>query len=160
MVKTLHPAEYLEDAKIYLEDPTDYQSQLIFPAVVLYPTTNEFDFIAEISELTTPNDILAMVLDRPQSWFEDPKHAKFTIRNLDCYMETTSGGLVKVGKKVAINEALMGEKAKAPLFDNGLRLFTKNIDRVHGLLLLHGTKDLWCFCPALDVFLAPQNIIF
>ncbi|OVF09549.1 putative hsp70 Hsp90 co-chaperone protein [Clavispora lusitaniae] len=123
MVKTLHPAEYLEDAKIYLEDPTDYQSQLIFPAVVLYPTTNEFDFIAEISELTTPNDILAMVLDRPQSWFEDPKHAKFTIRNLDCYMETTSGGLVKVGKKVAINEALMGEKAKAPLFDNGLRLY-------------------------------------
>lgn len=123
MVKTLNPAEYLDNAKIFLEDPMDYESQLIFPAVVLYPTTNEFDFIAEISELTTPNEILAMVLDRPQSWFDDPKHKNFVPKNLECYMETVGGGLVKVGKKVAINVALMADKAKAPLFDNGLRLY-------------------------------------
>lgn len=123
MVKTLKPAEYLDDAKIFLEDPMDYESQLIFPAVVLYPTTNEFDFIAEISELTTANDILSMVLDRPQSWFDDPKHKNFTSKNLECYMETVAGGLVKVGKKVPINGALMADKAKAPLFDNGLRLY-------------------------------------
>lgn len=123
MVKTLSPAEYLDGAKIFLEDSMDYESQLIFPAVVLYPTTNEFDFIAEISELTTPNEILEMVLDRPQSWFDDPKHKNFAPKNLECYMETVSGGLVKVGKKVAVNVALMAEKAKAPLFDNGLRLY-------------------------------------
>lgn len=123
LVKTLRPAEYLEDAKLRLEDPADYESQLIFPAVVLYPTTDEFDFIAEISELTTPAEILEMVLDRPQSWFEDPKHKFFTAKSLECYMETVSGGLVKVGKKVPVNNALMAEKAKAPLFDNGLRLY-------------------------------------
>jgi len=122
-VKTPRPADYLEDAKLRLEDPADYESQLIFPAVVLYPTTDEFDFVAEISELTTPLELLEMVLDRPQSWFEDPKHKNFTVKSLECYMETITGGLIKVGKKVPINKALMSDKAKAPLFDNALRLY-------------------------------------
>lgn len=123
IIKTPRPAEYLEDAKLRLEDSTDYESQLIFPAVILYPTTGEFDFVAEISELTTPVELLEMVLDRPKSWFEDPKHKNFTAKSLECYMETVAGGLVKVGKKVPINNALMSDKAKAPLFDNGLRLY-------------------------------------
>lgn len=123
IVKTHRPAEYLEDAKLRLEDPKDYESQLIFPAVILYPTTDEFDFVAEVSELTTPIELLEMVLDRPQSWFEDPKHKNFTVKSLECYMETVSGGLVKVGKKVPINNALMSDKAKAPLFDNAVRLY-------------------------------------
>lgn len=123
IIKTPRPAEYLEDAKLRLEDPADYESQLIFPAVVLYPTTDEFDFIAEISELSTAQELLEMVLDRPQLWFEDPKHKNFNAKSLECYMETVSGGLVKVGKKVAINTALMSDKAKAPLFDNSLRLY-------------------------------------
>ena len=38
-------------------------------------------------------------------------------------METVSGGLVKVGKNVAVNNALMSDKPKAPLFDNALRLY-------------------------------------
>lgn len=38
-------------------------------------------------------------------------------------METESGGLVKVGKKVAVNEALMADKPSVPLFDNSLRLY-------------------------------------
>lgn len=122
-VKTPRPADYLEDAKLRLEDPADYESQLIFPAVVLYPTTDEFDYVAEISELTTPLELLEMVLDRPQSWFEDPKHKNFTVKSLECYMETITGGLIKVGKKVPINKALMSDKAKAPLFDNALRLY-------------------------------------
>lgn len=122
-VKTPRPADYLENAKLRLEDPADYESQLIFPAVVLYPTTDEFDFVAEISELTTPLELLEMVLDRPQSWFEDPKHKNFTVKSLECYMETITGGLIKVGKKVPINKALMSDKAKAPLFDNALRLY-------------------------------------
>lgn len=123
VVKTQRPAEYLEDAKLRLEDPADYESQLIFPAVILYPTTDEFDFVAEVSELTTPVELLQMVLDRPQSWFDDPKHKNFSVKSLECYMETVSGGLVKVGKKVPINSALMSDKAKAPLFDNAVRLY-------------------------------------
>lgn len=122
-IKSSRPAALLENAKIRLEDPTDYESQLLLPAMVLYPTTDEFDFVAEISELTTPAEILQLVLDRPQSWFEDPKHKNFSIKTLECYMETISGGLVKVGKKVAVNTVLMSETAKAPLFDSGLRLY-------------------------------------
>ncbi|KAF8005426.1 hypothetical protein HF325_000883 [Metschnikowia pulcherrima] len=123
IIKSSRPAEFLENASLRLEDPTDYESQLLFPAMVLYPTIDEFDFIAEISELSTANDILAIVLDRPQSWFEDPRHKNFTLKTLECYMETISGGLVKVGKKAAINGALMVDQAKAPLFDNALRLY-------------------------------------
>lgn len=123
ILKSARPAELLEDAKIRLEDAMDHESQLIFPAMILYPTTDEFDYVAEISELSTPADILKVVLDRPKEWFENPKHENFTLKKLQCYMETVSGGLVKVGKNVAINNALMSDKPKAPLFDNGLRLY-------------------------------------
>lgn len=123
IIKSSHPTELLEHAKLKLEDPKDQESQLIFPAMVIYPTIDEFDFVAEISEFSTPLEILEIVLDRPQSWFEDPKRKNFTLKSLECYMETVSGGLVKVGKKAAVNGALMGDKAKCPLFDNSLRLF-------------------------------------
>ncbi|KAG7195748.1 uncharacterized protein KQ657_002131 [Scheffersomyces spartinae] len=115
IIKSKSPAQVLEDAHIRLEDPLDYESQLIFPAMILYPSTDEFDYVAETSELVTPNELLTMVLlDRPKEWH---------LKNLECYMETVTGGLIKVGKKLAINEALMSEKSKAPLFDNGLRLY-------------------------------------
>lgn len=123
IIKSSRPAELLENATLRLEDPTDYESQLLFPAMVLYPTIDEFDFIAEISELSTASDILNVILDRPQTWFESPKHQNFTLKSLECFMETTSGGLVKLGKKAAINGALMADNAKAPLFDNALRLY-------------------------------------
>lgn len=123
IIRSSKPAELLDDAKIRLEDPLDYESQLIMPAMILYPVTDEFDFVAEVSELSTPAEILEIVLNRPQEWFEDPRHKGFSVKSLECYMETTSGGLVKVGKKAPINNALMAETAKAPLFDNGLRLF-------------------------------------
>lgn len=123
IIKSSRPAELLENATLRLEDPTDYESQLLFPAMVLYPTIDEFDFIAEISELSTTTDILNVILDRPQTWFESPKHQNFTLKSLECFMETTSGGLVKLGKKAAINGALMADNAKAPLFDNALRLY-------------------------------------
>lgn len=122
IVRTKNPPEMLKGAKLTLEDPTDYQSQLIFPALVLYPTTDEFDFIAEISELTTPLEILEMVLNRPVEWFEG-KHKNFHVKTLDCFMETTSGGLIKVGKKMELNQILLQESPRAPLFDNALKLF-------------------------------------
>lgn len=122
-IKSRIPAEMLENAKIRLEDDVDYQSQLLFPAMILYPTTDEFDFLQEVGELTTPNDILTAVMDRPQSYFEDPKHKNFLLKNFQCYLETEAGGLIKVGKNVAINEALMRPEPKVPLFDNGLRLY-------------------------------------
>ncbi|EGW34777.1 uncharacterized protein SPAPADRAFT_132884 [Spathaspora passalidarum NRRL Y-27907] len=134
IIKTSKPAEVLTNSKIRLEDEKDYQSQLIFPAMILYPTIDEFDFIDEISELTTPLELLEMILNRPKEWFDDPKHENFTVKNLQCFMETTSGGLVKVGKKIEINNALMNDKPKAPLFDNALRLYVVPKQDVDGWL--------------------------
>lgn len=123
VIHSLRPAEFLDGAILKLEDPLDVESQLIFPAMVLYPTIDEFDYVAEVGELTEPADLLRMLLDRPKEWFDDPKHKNFNLKSLQCYLETVSGGLVKIGKKAALNTALMAETSKAPLFDNGLRLY-------------------------------------
>ena len=96
LIDTKQPAELLQNAKLELENPKDFESQLVFPAMVLYPTTDEFDFIASVSELSTPNDILNVILDRPAEWFELPGHKEFTSSKLQVYMETMSGGLIKI----------------------------------------------------------------
>lgn len=122
VVKSINPPEIIKEAKIGLEDPMDYQSQLIFPALILYPTIDEFDFIAEVSELSTPLEILELILNRPKEWF-DEKHKEFHVKTLVCFMETISGGLVKIGKKIEINQALMKDTPKVPLFDGALKLY-------------------------------------
>lgn len=123
ILKTISPPDMLEQSEIKLEDEKDYESQLLFPAIVLYPTVDELDYVAQISELTTPGEIIDMVMDRPKEWFQKPGHENLLPKNLQCFMETESGGLVKVGKKAPVNNALMSDKAKAPLFDNALRIY-------------------------------------
>lgn len=123
LIDTKQPAELLQNAKLELENPKDFESQLVFPAMVLYPTTDEFDFIASVSELSTPNDILNVILDRPAEWFELPGHKEFTSSKLQVYMETMSGGLIKIGKKVSFHDVLKMETPKAPLFDKSLRIY-------------------------------------
>lgn len=123
LLKTNSPGEYLKDAQIRLEDEKDHESQLIMPMMILYPTIDEFDFVAEVSELSTPIEILELILDRPKEWFDNPKHQNFTVKKLECYMETESGGLIKVGKKIGLNNALLNQSPKVPLFDNSLRIF-------------------------------------
>lgn len=123
LINTSKPIELLENSKLKLEDPKDQESQLIFPALVLYPTTDEFDFVAEISELTTAYELMELVMSRPDSYFQDPKHQNFRPNKLQLYMETINGGLIKVGKKVPLNECLMNPSVKVPIFDNALRIY-------------------------------------
>ncbi|KAH3678519.1 hypothetical protein WICMUC_001536 [Wickerhamomyces mucosus] len=123
IIKTSNPAEMLEDAKLELEDAEDIESQLVFPAMILYPTTDEFDFIASVSELSTPLDIMNIVLQRPEEWFKDQKHINFTSKKLDAYMETETGGLVKIGKKASLHKALSTPQPRIPLFDSSIRLY-------------------------------------
>ncbi|GME99832.1 unnamed protein product [Ambrosiozyma monospora] len=75
---------------------------------------------------------MEQVLQRPDSFFENPKHKDFTPKKLQAFMETSTGGLIKVGKKVALNEALMSQKPKAPLFDHSLRIYFVPKDDVSG----------------------------
>ncbi|KAH3667155.1 hypothetical protein OGAPHI_002804 [Ogataea philodendri] len=115
------PSELPAGTAIRLEDPDDIETQLIIPTMVLYPTTDEFDLISEVSELSTSGDLIEIVLDRPESFFEDPKHTNF--KQLEAFMETESGGLIKAGKKVTFNSILGSASPRVPLFDNMMRIF-------------------------------------
>ncbi|QLL34760.1 hypothetical protein HG536_0H01350 [Torulaspora globosa] len=122
-VKTHAPPDIIRDCKIALEDPFDYESQLIYPALILYPTTDQFDFVAEVGELTSVQELLSIIMDRPEEWFKAPGHENFSAKKLVVYMETNSGGLVKIGKKITFHDVLKMEKPKIPLFDNALKVY-------------------------------------
>lgn len=118
-ISTTLPEDVPDSSELHLEDPKDCRSQLIMPAVILYPTTNEFDFVGEVSELSTPLQLTEMLMDRPEEYFNDGKHQNFRPKKLATYLESNSGGMIKVGKKVMFSNAL----SKAPLFDGILRVY-------------------------------------
>lgn len=122
-IKSSYGTETIGDAKIHLEDAHDVETQLIIPTIVIYPTVGEFDVVSEVSELTAPMQLLEMVMDRPEDYFQDGKHDNFKPKKLEVFMETEEGGLVKVPKKNPINQVLMSQKPKIPLFDNILRIY-------------------------------------
>ncbi|SCU85056.1 LADA_0D05446g1_1 [Lachancea dasiensis] len=122
-VETTSRPEFLDEAKLHLEDGNDVQSQLIFPAMVFYPTSDEFDFVGAVGELSTPDDLLNMLLQRPPEWFEQPNHKDFTAKKLLAFAETESGGLIKIGKKVNFHEVLKMQQPVVPLFDKSLRIY-------------------------------------
>ncbi|GMM30878.1 HSP70/90 family co-chaperone [Martiniozyma asiatica (nom. inval.)] len=111
------------EAKLHLEDPHDVETQLIIPTMILYPTIDEFDVISEVSELSTPYELMELVTDRPDEWFQDGIHDNFKPKKLEAYMELEDGGLIKIGKKIPVNEVLMTPNPKIPLFDNILRIY-------------------------------------
>lgn len=122
-LKSNKPSELLEEVHLRLENPEDIESQLILPAMVFYPTTEEFDFVASVSEVSTPRQLLDMLLQRPKEWFEQDGHQEFTTKKLVTYMETENGGLVKVGKNLNFHNILCMEKPVVPLFDGALRIY-------------------------------------
>ncbi|KAL7268001.1 HSP70/90 co-chaperone [Rhizina undulata] len=105
---TPQPPE-LEDAKMQLEDPLDPSSTLSFPTVFLYPLTLQSDFIKAFSEHSSLQEQLSIVLAEPPSW---DTAREYTPASVEAYMETKTGGLIKVGKKVALREVLGGGKVE------------------------------------------------
>lgn len=122
-ISTAHPPELLKEAKIRLEDAMDPESQMIFPALAMFPLSDEFDFIAEVGELTTVGELINILMDRPAEWFEKPEHKGYNAKSLVAYMETVSGGLVKAGKKMTFHDILGKETPNVPLFDSALKVF-------------------------------------
>lgn len=92
----------MEDASIHLSpDPIAPTSTLMFPVVLLYPLHLQSDFVKAFSETdTVPNHLEYMF---PLPW--DEKH-EYTLGSVDFFMETGSGGLIKVGKKVSLGKVL------------------------------------------------------
>ncbi|KAL4932019.1 HSP70/90 family co-chaperone CNS1 [Aspergillus undulatus] len=105
--KTNQPPE-MEDANIRLTpDPLSPESTLEFPTVLLYPMDAQSDFIKGFPEATCIEDHLDYIFPLP--W--DTKK-EYTIGNVDCYMDTHTGGLIKAGKKIPLLQILSGSKVE------------------------------------------------
>ncbi|RYP18736.1 hypothetical protein DL765_003758 [Monosporascus sp. GIB2] len=113
---TARPPE-MEDAGLRLvPDPDDPRSSLSFPAVLLYPAHLKSDFVKAFDETECPADHLAYVFPLP--W---DAAGEYTLEGVECYMETTAGGLIKVGKKAPLLKAL--SSGKVEVVDEVVRLF-------------------------------------
>ncbi len=92
----------LEDASIHLSpDPLAPTSTLMFPVVLLYPLHLQSDFVKAFSETDTIPNHLEYIFPLP--W--DEKH-EYTLGSVEFYMETSSSGLIKVGKKASLGKVL------------------------------------------------------
>ena len=92
----------MEDASIHLApDPLSPTSTIIFPVVLLYPLHLQSDFIKAFSETDTVPQHLEYILPLP---FDETQ--EYTIANVEYYIETASGGLVKMGRKVSLGKML------------------------------------------------------
>lgn len=117
IVKTARPPD-MGDAKVYLSDPSDSSSSLVFPTVFLYPLTYQTDFLASFAEVYTIQSQLDLVLEQRPPW--DTKE-QYTPKNVECYMETKTGGLIKLGKKVNLGSAL--GSGKVVVIDGVVRIY-------------------------------------
>ena len=98
----------LEDAIIRLSpDPLSPKSLLEFPTLILYPIHNQSDFIKAFAEKDSIFDHLSYLLPLP--W---DSRKEYAIDKVDCYMDTSSGGMVKVGKNSSLLKALTSGKTE------------------------------------------------
>ncbi|KAJ4410007.1 HSP70/90 co-chaperone [Gnomoniopsis sp. IMI 355080] len=86
------------DARMELvEDGSGGEGTLTFPTVLLYPAHYESDFIKAFSEKENLMQHFGYVFPLP--W---DKAGEYSANGVECFMETVTGGLVKVGKKVSL----------------------------------------------------------
>lgn len=107
-VRGTRQAPNLEDASIRLSpDPLSPTSLLEFPVMLLYPMHNQSDLIKAWAEKDAITHHLSYILPLP--WDTKNEYKQATV---DCYMDTVSGGLMKVGKKLTLLEALANDKTE------------------------------------------------
>lgn len=113
--KTNSPPE-MEDANISLNDPNDADSELTFPVLFLYPLAGQTDFVKAVGEQESLSQHLEYIL--PVPWDEAQE---YKLDDVECYMETTAGGLIKAGKKLGLIK-LLGS-GKLGIVDGLVRVF-------------------------------------
>ena len=112
---TPQPPE-MEDAKIRLvPDAADPTSTLAFPTVLLYPLALESDFVKAFNETETLGSHLDYILPVPGD------KVLYTPKGVECYMETMTGGLVKVGRNVTLLKILT--TANVEVIDEVVKIF-------------------------------------
>ncbi|KAK7887752.1 HSP70/90 co-chaperone [Exophiala xenobiotica] len=110
-------APNLEDAVIRLSpDPLSPKSLLEFPVMLLYPMHNQSDFIKAWAEKDAIVHHLSYILPLP--WDTENAYKQSTV---DCYMDTVGGGLMKIGKKLTLLEAL--SNGKTEIVDGLVRIY-------------------------------------
>ncbi|KAK7981894.1 TPR-like protein [Apiospora saccharicola] len=129
--RTTEKPPEMEDAKVQLvPDPDDPRSAVSFPALLLYPADYETDFIKAFNETETLADHLGYVFPLPWGQKGD-----YTLANVECYMDTISGGIIKVGKKVSLLKLLSSNNVE--VIDEVVRLFVVPKAKVEGWLKGH-----------------------
>jgi hypothetical protein len=107
----------LEDAVIRLSpNPLSATSLLEFPVMLLYPMHNQTDLIKAWAQKDAIEHHLSYILPLP--WDTNHEYKQTTV---SCYMDTISGGLVKVGKKLTLLEAL--SNGKTEVVDGLVRIY-------------------------------------
>ena len=119
IISTSKPPNLGEIASYHLADPLNPHSDLIFPAILLYPLTSQTDLIAEFSLSTTLLDHLSVVLEENPPW---DTQQEYTVDKVECFMEfpKESGmGLIKIGKSMMMEKVLQGKA----IHDGIIRIF-------------------------------------
>ena len=105
----------LQDATIRLSpDPLSPKSMLEFPAMFLYPLHNQTDLVKAWAEKDAVWQHLSYILPLP--WDEKSEY-----KDVECYMDTITGGLMKVGKKLSLLELL--SNGKTEIVDGLVRIY-------------------------------------
>lgn len=97
----------VDDAKIQLADPLDAASALSVPVLLLYPTHAQSDVIKAFVETDTLLDHFEYIFPCPWDTSNE-----FSAGDVECYMDTVAGGLVKIGKKLPLAKFLSGGKVQ------------------------------------------------
>lgn len=109
----------MDDARVRLvPDPVDPTSSLVFPTVLLYPLHLQSDFIKEFGETETLGERLDYILGERAPWDAE---GEYRPKEVECYMETPTGGLIKVGRKVTLLKVLGGGTVE--VVDQVVRVF-------------------------------------
>ncbi|GIZ48983.1 hypothetical protein CKM354_001202400 [Cercospora kikuchii] len=114
----------MEDAAIQLSDALDPSSTLTFPVLFLYPLAAQTDFVKAFQETETLLQHLEYLLPVPWEEEETSSSAEKEYASpeaVECYMETSSGGLIKAGKKLVLGK-LLGS-GKMEIVDGLVRVF-------------------------------------
>jgi tetratricopeptide (TPR) repeat protein len=106
---TKQPPEMPDGVKIKFMEEGKIESGLLFPVLLIYHLHLQTDMIAAMPETTSVGDQLTEVLAEPLEWDEQ---REYNPNSVECYMETKTGGLVKVGKNVSLLAVLSNGKCE------------------------------------------------
>ena len=116
--RTTDKAPNMEDAAMKLANPLDSSSALSVPVVLLYPLHAQSDFIKAFEESQSLSQHLEYIFEEPLPWDERREYSQ---DNVECYMETIAGGLIKAGKKLPLSKIL--SSGKVEIVDGLVRVY-------------------------------------